>query len=290
MEWKNRNVESADELVVDARRKFNTHFATFWHLTHLATGCDSDSDVKESWNTINNTGREWKKSMDKDDFFEFDHQLSNELIFMEEKIHKETDTTLDEKSIEILENFDKCLDIATTLSEQMMNDQVSPLSVCITFVTYFGVVLTNFKKLPLLWNHLFVSHIYQLLSLAKVCYPTHQQSVFAPLFDRYAIITAELREHFTSRLTGPTIPTNSTVPTNLTTTLPAAALKLFQPVISLITLIEEVKCIAKQIPAAVTSIVHEYCHLDPFNVDDFEFVKLRSIVPAKDLEIKTLTA
>lgn len=265
-----------------ARRKFNIHFTTFWHLAHLTSVYDEEFNVNESWMIINAAGAEWKRPQKDGTFFKFDNQLAIELSFMDEKIsRKRSITTLDEKSLAILQNFDKCLSRATMLADQVHNDEVDALAVCVKLVHGFVTKLANFKMLPLLWGHLFVSHIYQLLFLAKDCCHTSdanksfgEHRSFAFWFDKHAASTAELREHFSS----------STKFANLVES------RIFSPAVPLDALIatlkEEAKCAAQQIPTAVTSIVHEYCHFDPFNLNDAELLKMKFIASDKVDKIK----
>lgn len=263
-----------------ARRKYNIHFATFWHLTHLASVCSNDSNIGEIWYLLNSAGRQWKSSQEEGNFHLFDYKLTSELHFMEDRISNRSSAIFEEKCSAILQNFDKCLTNATTLTDQVRNDEVDALGVCVKLVDDFAANLKNFKMLPLLWGHLFVSHIYQLLLLARNCCQTSDTNgagesfaTFASLLDRHANSAAELREHF------------FTASVNSINSINSIESNIFSPTISLdaliVTLSAEAKCAAQQIPTAVTSIVHDYCYIDPFNLNDAEFVKMKFITTNK---------
>lgn len=255
-----------------AKRRFNIYFTTFWHLTHLASVSAVDRDIKASWLVLGRTSYRWRNSMDSSSFHAFDAKLASSLKFMEEKISNRSTATFDEKSFTIVQSFDKCLGIATGLTDQMNNDGADPIKVCTELVSRFSSALENFKELPLLWNHLFISHVYQLLLLAKEsCRTSDEHADLTLCLSHHAKLAAQLREHFSNYTA------NSTNSTNL---VHLASSKLFQPIVALdalvATLKEEAKCAAQQIPVAVTAIVHEYCHLDPFNLNDFEFIKVKN--------------
>lgn len=267
-------VDGTYESLVIARRKFNIYFATFWHLTHLASVNTDDRNIKASWTVVKTASHEWRKLLDNTVFHKFDNKLTISLDFMEDKISSRSSVNFEEKSIAILENFDKCLDLATEFTDQVHNDKVDVTDVCARLLDGFVSALKNFKMLPLLWNHLFVFHTYQLLLLAKdCCRASYEYGTLAFWSNRHADCTAELGEHFSNQSTSWSTLASSTASTNLAH---LASSKLFSPTVPLdaliTTLSAEAKCAAKQIPVAVTAIVHEYCHIHPFSPNDFKFI------------------
>lgn len=189
---------------------------------------------------------------------------------------------MNEKSIVVISNFDKCLEMVKKLKNQVDHDQVNPAAVCADLVRLYIRDIEDFKQLPLLWNHLFVSQISQLLVLAKKChhYPGHDPSILVlEHWPAYQTVVDQLRQHFLR----PTLVMNSIDSAEnidlveTSETIETIDLKLHSPTISLTdfiaTLSANAKCQAEQIPTALTAIMHDYCFIDPFNPDDAEFVK-----------------
>lgn len=269
-----------------ARRKFGAHFLTFWHLVHLATVENTTPEVGVSWAVTSCAGVEWRASINYDDHLIFDAKLVKNLSFMESKIFLAGEKTLSEKSVDIIENYDKCLDAIMVIQDQMKVDGVNIAKVCAKILEFYNRALESFKLLPILWNHLFICRIHQLLLLAKDCYPVvsssnsnnnggGQLATIDNWITAHADHAAKLCEHFSKPQTNldvSAISVSSTVSINS---------KLFQPTVQLdaliATLSRNAKCAAEQIPTAVTSIVHEYSYLDPFNPVDMEFVKMKVV-------------
>lgn len=181
---------------------------------------------------------------------------------------------MDEKSTTIIENYDKCLNLIGALKNQINHDEVDAAEVCGELVNSYNIYFDSFRHLPLLWNHLLVSRISQLLLLAKNCYPDHESSTLtltlAHWSAQHATLAEKLREHFSSvetslKWSSPTIPLDALIGT----------------------LNENAKCTAEQIPTAVTAIMHDYCYIDPFSFDDAELIKVKLVALGEIEKIKT---
>lgn len=250
------------------RHEFNVHFVTFWHLTHLATVKSESIPIAQNWKMMSDLAKEWKKGLSFIDFSIFNGELTKMLSWMD----KTTDRPkmhLEEEAIRVIENYDECLSIVKT-STQLRHDEVKAATVCEEMIELCSLNIANFKMLPLSWNYLFVSQTYQLILLARNCYQENCDEWFGQLLAKHSVFVAELREHFKSL--NSSLETSSSI-----SSTKAVNLKLSQPVVPLNTLIsyfnENARCAAEQVPTALTSIVHEYCHFDPFNFDDFESIK-----------------
>lgn len=262
-----------------ARRKFNTYFLTFWHLTHIAS-CSGESDLAVSWGAISATGIEWQGKLTGSVFSEFDQLLTASLDFINDKLRRLRNGKFSEASVTIIENYDKCLAAVEELEDLGINDAVDAIGVCSKLVGGCLLGVENFKQLPLSWNYLFVTRIHQLILLAKDCYFSDVQRTnfnrFDLLFAAHDSFATNLRQHFTT----PTS-TNSLDTASAAGTTCAVDPKLFQPADLLDTLAiefdENAKCAAEQIPIALTLIIHGYCHIDPFNPDDMDAVKTKII-------------
>lgn len=187
----------------------------------------------------------------------------------------------------MIENYDKCINIVKSI--QLKYDEVKAATVCEKMIDSCIRAIDNFKMLPLAWNYLFVSQTYHLIQLARNCYRDNCDGWFQRLFEKHANFVIELRQHFSKSSVELTNSISSTSSTNLVSmktlfstilisSTDAVKLKLSRPNISLNALIdvfnENAKCAAEQVPVALTSIMHEYCYLDPFYFGDFELVKM----------------
>lgn len=280
-EGKNRYNQYAD-----ARHEFNVHFFTFWHLTYLATVNTSTSEsvsISKNWKMMNDLGRKWKGELSANDFEKFNTKLTKALVQMDHTADVPK-LRLEEEAVRILQNYDKCVNIVRS-STKFKHDEVQSATVCGEMLDFCCRDIADFKLLPLAWNYLFVSQTYQLIQLARNCYSEDSGGEwFDRLLTRHASFASDLGQHFSQPIislpnsTSSTSLIDLTSLTSLTSSSKAVNLKLTAPTISLGTLVttlgENAKCAAEQVPTAVTSIMHEYCHLDPFYFGDFEFVKM----------------
>lgn len=284
-------IDAAVNAVLDARREFNIYFTTFWHLAHLATYASQLQPISASWYVIASAGKIWKNGMDAESYFLFDSKLTKELAWMEKKLLDKQKVTMNEKSIALITNYDKCLEIVKKLKDQVNHDEVDAEEVCAELVRRCNLDLESFQQLPLLWNHLFVSRTSQLLLLARNCY-FDESLALAYWSEQHAIFAEKLRQHFLGTRTtlsdlAKPIGSISLVSSSIDPVKPVGTInlleptdqKLFSPTISLDELIvilnENAKRAIEQIPTAVTAIMHEYCYLDPFYINDVEFVKMK---------------
>lgn len=217
--------------MVSARREFNVHFATFWHLTHLAVFDRNPPRYGPIWMITNSAGQKWRAKMNSIDFKEFNGKLCKCLDFMDEKLSWQSTIPISEKILWTLQNYDKCLKIVTAWKNEINNDEADPIQVCAELISRCNIeiAIESFKPHSIALNHLFVSRIHQLLLLAKDCTISTASTVtcistLENLFSEHAKFTATLSEHFfTRRRINSTSLTNSVV----------ADEKLFQPVVPL---------------------------------------------------------
>lgn len=277
--------DEKDEFVA-ARQEFNIHFVTFWHLTYLATVFNQFGPTLRNWKMMNKIAKVWKKGLSLTGFRTFNNRLSVMLIFMDQSADR--NKSLDEKTITIIQNLDKSLNIVKTSKHQLKHNRVNSIAVCAEMIQFCSSVniLADFKLLPLSWNYLFVSQIHQLLLLAQACYsPNELQKDFEQLFEEHAKFTNNLREHF-SKSSINLDDSKTSTDSSSTSLTSSTSSKWLQPTVPLQTLIATLntnaKCITERVPTALTAIVNEYCHFDPFNVNDFEFVKMNVVGDTKD--------
>lgn len=278
-----------------ARHKFNVHFVTFWHLTHLASTSSGDDDIRATWKVTNVAGREFERLSGRVTFKIIDIKITDRLKFMEKMRHRPSKTNLAESAISIIENYDKCLELidgpVSRVSE--MPTQRCAIEVCEQLVQHCDVGIESFKKLPLLWNYIFTSRIHQLLILAKDCYPNEPDKPNKPnehfaaaatlsqFLVRHIAFTATLREHFHTQCSDLKNSVTTATTTDTVSSITLVDSKLFLPVVPLDALIntlsENTECAAKQIPTAVTAIVHDYCCIDLFDYDDMDILQSRVV-------------
>lgn len=77
--------DNAVDEIVNARREFNVHFTTFWHLAHLATFDSRTGPITTSWSLIAYAGKKWKDGITSE-FTSFDGKLTRILSWMEDKL------------------------------------------------------------------------------------------------------------------------------------------------------------------------------------------------------------
>lgn len=270
----------AVDAMVNARREFNVHFTTFWHLVHLATYNSGLDHIETSWRMLSTVAGVWKKDIGSEGWWQFNCKMTNELDSIHKKLRGPEKLTMDEKSILVVTNYDECLEIVKMFGDQLHHDQVNAAAVCDQLLYLYRINFETFKRLPLLWNHFFIARIHQLLVLAKNCYSTSTSddppSLPHWLFTNYTTLTENLHEHFSK-------PTSATSNADW---IDSTDSKLFSPTVPLYALIATLngnaKCAAEQIPTALSSIMHDYCYLDPFSFDDAEFIKMKLVTSNKD--------
>lgn len=243
--------------------KFNVYFTTFWHLTHLASANSGDSDINATWQVTNSAGRNWRYGLTWEQYSNLNGKVFTKLKFLQNKFNN---WSFAKRSLAIVAAYDQCLGLVNTLADQMEIESTNVLGVCAEMTNLCESAIESFKKLPLLWSHLFVSRIQQLLLLAKDCYQdTPTLVAFDQLFEQHANFTTEIRKHFSI---------------NSISTADSDVAKLLQPVVPLDALIfklgENATCTAEQIPTALTAIIHEYSYFDPFCSNDDEFIKTKA--------------
>lgn len=265
--------------VAAARRKFNVYFTTFWHLVHLAASNCWGSDIAVTWEVTSLAGLKWGTGLSWEHRSKLDQKVYILLKFVQNELDELNEQDLSGKSRTVVAKYDQCLGCINRLVNQMGNDTVDALRVCRELVDSCVGGTKSFKKLPLFWNHLFVSRIRQLLLLAQDCYQGKSPAL-TQLFERHTNFTTEIRNHFFPQLTKFTSLNESTYSTDIVDSADDAKLvdlKLIQPTISLDELIvklsENATCAAEQIPTAVTAIIHKYSHFDPFNPDDMQSIQ-----------------
>lgn len=285
-----------------ARRKFNVHFTTFWHLVYLATAnAMEDDDLRAVWQVTNRAGGVWIAHLSANNFYKINEAITIRLSFMDEKLYVASEKGSDKKAVIIVKNYDKCFETVKMLedSEQMNNDGLNPATVCIEMVRCCNSGLDNFKSLSPVWSYLFASQIRHLLALAKVfAFRGGDEQLLQHWSEQHNLFTNNLRGHFSSLVesqpkTSSTDAVDSANLTSLATSISTAGLissvaalnvtysQLTEPAVPLdaliVTLNENTKCVSERIPTAVTSIIHDYCFIDLFNLNDAEFVKAKII-------------
>lgn len=288
-----------------AQRKFSTHFLTLWHLTYLLSrGSDIDANCRAPFDCLGEGGRVWQRKLGDRKFVAFDTKFDSQFAFIKEKLiksvqlaklvesksmdkpfmtlHEEVETYFNEKCLVVIADYEKCLAAAATLEDDMHND-IEVVEICTKVFQYLHWRLDRFKKLSLLWNSQFLFRIHQLLLLAKDCCASNDCKEFDKLDQLeqlfvHAEFTAKLQEHFT---------------TNSDPSQVAVRIKMFEPIFPLDALITTLKdnatCAAEQIPTALTAIIYDYSHLDPFNLGDAEAIQMKvaiSIASATQLTSK----
>lgn len=274
------------------RRKFNVRFTTFWHLVWLAGKNREDERIRAAWLVTNNAAGVWKTHLSANDFNKFDRLMQFKLHFMDEKLTALPTKSFNEKGIIVLEKYEQCLEVVN--AEYTLDDKkLNATAVCEQMVGWCNYGIENFKQLPFVWIHLFVSEISNLLSLAKIlsCHDDHDHNrdndLLDNLFVQHDLFVSKLREHLINYSSSINSQPNSNLvsaaPTNLvdstdSTIAPKVTYsQLTEPAVPLDSLIttlnENVERFTNRIPVTVTSIINEYCFIDPFHLADAEFVK-----------------
>lgn len=285
---------------LSARREFNTHLLTLWHLTYLSCkDAGPGSSIRAGFSAAMAGGNLLVEELECRKFDKFDTEFERKLNFIEIeftkiKIAQESrlsglsaaENILEQTSIHVklaedrfeevclvmIANYEKCLELAKTLDDQIDTNQTSLVQVCSTILKKCFDKINDFRERnSLVWISHFLFRVHQLLCLAKNYYIANTYNNYSPLtqliqldelFFQLAQITAKLLKHFTTLS-----PTSN------------AKAEMFQPIVPLATLIstlgENAKCAAEQIPTAVTAIIYEYDYSDPFCIDDAKLIQLK---------------
>lgn len=273
-----------------AIRKFNTHFLTLWHLTYLTSyNSPANSHFRVTTYAMGRGGTVWRRGFGDRKFTKFDSKLDVQLGFIIKEFAKVVAMTsvsnsviVDLDSIEEAEvrygkrclvtiaNYEKCLTLVEMLEGQADVEKIDVVDVCCKIVRFCSGSLADFKRNSLIWVSQFLFRVHQLLSLARNCYSIEtgghfQLNLLDKLFLEHANSTVDLWKHFIANTTSKNLNAENS--------------EMFEPIVPLATLIstlnENAKCQAERIPTALTSIMHEYSYLDPFNLCDAESIQMK---------------
>lgn len=271
-----------------ALRDFNTHFLTLWHLTYLLSR-GIKSNRRAAFSAMSMGGISWRLKLSEREFAKFDAEFGASLSFIKTELTSSAPTSSSNEDVEgkfdqgcliVIANYDKCLKLAKVLGDKIYIDNLDVVNVCCGIINSCRASLADFKQNSPVWISQFLFRVHQLLRLAQIYYRSecdadHSSkqldalSALDTLFLIHLESTTKLRQHFTQQSQSSSITQISSNALNS---------EMFLPTIPLATLIstlkENAKCQAEQIPTAVTSIMHEYCHLDPFCIDDAKYIQL----------------
>lgn len=292
---------------LSARRKFNTHFLTLWHLTFLSSSNSGPgSHIRAAFNAVMKGGNILRQELTSQEFDIFDIWFNQRLYFIGIEFSKITmakqcainertghfhtsmvqrevaEAQFDEVCLVMIANYDKCLELAKTLDDQIVTNRASLVQVCFEVVKHCCDNISDFKrKNSLAWISQFIFRVHQLLILAKNCYSNDnpvQLGKLDQLFSELSKFTADLQKHFVEVKDSKDSEASNED-------------KMFQPIVPLNSLIstlkENAKCAAEQIPTAVTSIIHEYNHLDPFNLHDAKSIQMKVTMSMNSSELSS---
>lgn len=272
----------------EAHYEFNIHFATFWHLTHLACFPWKHVALRPIWKVTNQVGEIWQHQAfgNQKIFSKFDCVMHRKLFFME-KISSTNHADFLDNLLSTVKNYDECLRAVRTLQAKMK--PVDVIQICDLLVDKCHGAIELFRQLPIPCAHLFISRIHQLLLLAQNCYPKSFERKFESLFvahERFAYLIRQ--DFFSTEQLQLVLPINenkrqNTIATSTSTStfINLVNAEMFLPTISLNTLIftlsQNARRVTEQIPAAVTAIIYNYCCIDPFDPLEVDAIKMKVI-------------
>lgn len=287
--------EKVDQLTT-ARRRFVAHLLTFWHLTFLTCHyLDPANKVRIGSATAAAGGRVWKERYSGLVFQNFDAKLGASLYFIKQKllsvrtknsIRLSSSKVFEEKCVVIVANYDACLNIVENLDYSSVDEDFNSDIVCSAMVEQCRSGIRDLFDVPVLWSSLIVYRVRQLLLLAidyseihncgdtitlnrlMMIYRKDKLDRLTKLSKEHAALIEELRQHFID---------GRVDESKARTDDESGSLEYFKPIIPQHvlekTFSDNATCAAEQIPVALTAIIHDYSHLDPFCADDMVWIQ-----------------